>query len=642
MSKFPIDLSKYQKLAIDPWAQASLTSSQKAALKANIQLCRDAIIFFTACGAASGYGGHTGGAYDTMPEVMILDAFFNGRPDKFVPTFFDEAGHRVATQYLMAALHGHLPAEQLAFYRQGHKHLPGHPELGCTPGVKFSSGRLGHMWGAVNGQAMGNEGKVAIMLGSDGSQMEGNNAESARLAVAKQLNVKLIIDDNNVTIAGHPSDYMRGYNVSQTLRGHGLSVIEAAGENLDELYAAIRTAVTSDGPYAVIALRPMAPDIKGVEGTCHGHDAISVKHALQYLGDRGLTDAVAQLQAKKKMGGTKDPQKEYKGAGKKNANRKLFGKYVSDILDKMPLAEKKKNVMVIDCDLEGSTGLSTIHQRHPEIYHLGGIMERGNFTAAAGFGMDKGKQGIFSTFAAFQEMIISEVTMARLNNSNVLCHFSHSGCDDMADNTCHFGMNNFFADNGLDDQYETRLYFPADAGQLKGCLDVVFPMPGLRFVYTTRSEVPTVLRPNGKPFYDADYKFQVGKDDILREGKDGYIVAFGDAIYRAIDAADRLAAKGLSVGVLNKSTLNVCDNEAVRVVGSTGFVLVVEPQNARTGLGSRFGSWLLKNGCAPKYDHIGIRHEGSGGLWEQAYHQGYDSASIQKKIMEMTSPRAKM
>lgn len=269
-------------------------------------------------------------------------------------------------------------------------------------------------------------------------------------------------------------------------------------------------------------------------------------------------------------------------------------------------------------------------------------MERGNFTAAAGFGMDKGKQGIFSTFAAFQEMIISEVTMARLNNSNVLCHFSHSGCDDMADNTCHFGMNNFFADNGLDDQYETRLYFPADAGQLKGCLDVVFPMPGLRFVYTTRSKVPTVLRPNGKPFYDADYKFQVGKDDILREGKDGYIVAFGDAIYRAIDAADRLAAKGLSVGVLNKSTLNVCDNEAVRVVGSTGFVLVVEPQNARTGLGSRFGSWLLKNGCAPKYDHIGIRHEGSGGLWEQAYHQGYDSASIQKKIMEMTSPRAKM
>jgi hypothetical protein len=59
-------------------------------------------------------------------------------------------------------------------------------------------------------------------------------------------------------------------------------------------------------------------------------------------------------------------------------------------------------------------------------------MERGNFSAAAGFGMEAGKQGITSTFAAFLEMCVSEITMARLNNSNVLSHFSHSGCDDMA------------------------------------------------------------------------------------------------------------------------------------------------------------------------------------------------------------------
>jgi len=57
--------------------------------------------------------------------------------------------------------------------------------------------------------------------------------------------------------------------------------------------------------------------------------------------------------------------------------------------------------------------------------------------------MEKGKQGIFATFAAFLEMCISEITMARLNYSNLLCHFSHSGIDDMADNTCHFGLNNF-------------------------------------------------------------------------------------------------------------------------------------------------------------------------------------------------------
>jgi transketolase C-terminal domain/subunit len=107
-------------------------------------------------------------------------------------------------------------------------------------------------------------------------------------------------------------------------------------------------------------------------------------------------------------------------------------------------------VMCIDSDLEGSTGLKVIHQKFPDIFVQSGIMERANLQAACGFGMDKSKQAIFSTFAAFQEMCISEITMGRLNYCNVLCHFSHSGVDDMADNSCHFGLNNFFADNGLE------------------------------------------------------------------------------------------------------------------------------------------------------------------------------------------------
>ncbi len=54
-------------------------------------------------------------------------------------------------------------------------------------------------------------------------------------------------------------------------------------------------------------------------------------------------------------------------------------------------------------------------------------MERGNFSAAAGFGFAPDKFGVFSTFSAFLEMLVSEITMARLNNCNVLSHFSHSG-----------------------------------------------------------------------------------------------------------------------------------------------------------------------------------------------------------------------
>ena len=65
-----------------------MTDDERSALKANIQLCRDAIIFFTATGAARGVGGHSGGPYDTVPEVMIMDALFRGASYNYLPDIF--------------------------------------------------------------------------------------------------------------------------------------------------------------------------------------------------------------------------------------------------------------------------------------------------------------------------------------------------------------------------------------------------------------------------------------------------------------------------------------------------------------------------------------------------------------------------
>ncbi|MGC9524003.1 MAG: transketolase C-terminal domain-containing protein [Limnospira sp.] len=628
---FPIDLGAYQHLKLDP-AQPTLTDEQRDALKANIQLFRDAIVFFTATGAARGVGGHTGGPYDTAPEVMILDALFRGGPEKFVPTFFDEAGHRVATQYMMSVLEGHLPAEQLLSYRAAHSKLPGHPELGLTPGVKFSSGRLGHMWPYVNGVAMANPDKTVFCLGSDGSQQEGNDAEAARLAVSQQLNVKLIIDDNDVTIAGHPSEYIPGYTVAQTLAGQGVKILEGDGEDLDDLYRRICEAINTAGPVAVVNRRKMCVGIDGLEGSPHGHDVISVDAAIAYLEAKGRTEAADYLK------GIKKPKPDYTFMGSSEdlgSNRNVFGDAVVSVLGTMSESDRKEKVVCIDSDLEGSCGLQKIRTAYPEIFIKAGIMERGNFSAAAGFGMEKGKQGIFGTFSAFLEMCISEITMARLNYSNVLCHFSHSGIDDMADNTCHFGLNNMFADNGLDDGYETRLYFPADANQMKACVDSVFFDPGLRFIFSTRSKVPHILDSEGNPFFGEGYKFVPGKDEVIREGTAGYIVSFGDSLYRALDAVERLKKEGIDVGLINKPTLNVIDEEMLAKVGQAPFVLVTESFNRRTGLGSRFGSWLLERGYTPKFAYLGTHEEGCGGLWEQFPHQGIDPNGIMKKVKEL-------
>src|ERR1019366_8936050 len=207
---FPIDLANLKPLSLSP-SKTVLSADQRRALEHNIALCRDTIVFFTAVADGKGLGGHTGGAYDTMPEVTIIRAFAAGGAP-ILPIFFDEAGHRVATQYLLSVLDGAMPAAKLLHYREANAGLPGHPELGLTPGVKFSSGRLGHIWAFANGVAMANPGKAVFVLGSDGAEMEGDDAEAARLAVAKNINIKILIDDNDVTIAGYPSKYLHGYS----------------------------------------------------------------------------------------------------------------------------------------------------------------------------------------------------------------------------------------------------------------------------------------------------------------------------------------------------------------------------------------------------------------------------------------------
>ncbi|KAJ5903544.1 hypothetical protein N7504_005927 [Penicillium tannophilum] len=620
--KFPVDLKQFKQLKLDP-KNKSLTSEQKQDLLHNINVFRDAIIAFTATGAARGVSGHTGGPYDTAPEVCVLLAFMNANPNGFYDAIFDEAGHRVATQYLLAALDGKIAPDHLLNYRDADSKLPGHPELGLTPGVKFSSGRLGHMWGMVNGISMANQDKNVVMLGSDGSQMEGNDAEAARIAVARNLNVKVFVDNNDVTIAGHPSQYQKGYDVGKTLTGHGLHVVRAEGENIDSLYGAMCEVINYDGPAAVIVDRIMASGIEGIEGETHAHDVITVDIARKYLTKRGYSKE--QLAFYDEIKGRSNPHK-YEGSTKdKGANRSIFGEAVNGILDGLSKEEAARRVMVIDSDLAGSTGLKAIQSKHPEVFVPSGVMERGNFSAAAGFGFgsDGTRQGVFSTFSAFLEMCISEITMARLNGCTVLSHFSHSGVDEMADNTCHFGLNHFFADNGLMDAESTSLYFPADGEQMTAVVNKVFWDTGMRFIFSTRSKVPYILKEGtDEKLYGGDYKFVPGKEETIRKGTAGYIVSYGDMLYRSLDAVERLRKDGLDVGLINKPTLNVVDEEAIKHYGSSPFVLVVESIAQKTGLGSRLGTHLLERKLTPKFKSIGAIKEGSGGLYEQVNAQG--------------------
>ena len=182
----------------------------------------------------------------------------------------------------------------------------------------------------------------------------------------------------------------------------------------------------------------------------------------------------------------------------------------------------------------------------------------------------------------------------------------------------------------------TRLYFPSDQHEIAACVKRIYKDPGLRFVFSTRAAVPDILGEDNKPLYQGK-AFEPGKDSIVRAAPagGGYVIAYGETLYRALDAVIRLNEAGVKVGLINKPSLNVVDKDTMKKLAGVPFVLVAEGWNVKTGLGSRFGSYLLQAGFKGRYDHIGTNREGCGGLWQQMGNQGLDSAGIEKAIREL-------
>ncbi|EGG07457.1 uncharacterized protein MELLADRAFT_85764 [Melampsora larici-populina 98AG31] len=204
---FDFQIKILNQVTLHP-SQPKLTQEEKSKLLNNTSILRDSIVFFTDTGAARGVGGHAGGPFDTVREVVLLLASFASGSDSkiFDHTVSDEAGHRAQSK------------------------LPGHPQLGLTPGVKFSSVVVDWATCGLFSRVSHSPTETVFCFCSDGSQHEGSDAEAARLARAQKLNIKLLIDNNNVTISGHTSGYLKGYKVGKTLEAHALKIVRAEGE----------------------------------------------------------------------------------------------------------------------------------------------------------------------------------------------------------------------------------------------------------------------------------------------------------------------------------------------------------------------------------------------------------------------------
>lgn len=268
---------------------------------------------------------------------------------------------------------------------------------------------------------------------------------------------------------------------------------------------------------------------------------------------------------------------------KKIATRDGFGEAVTE------LGKSNKNVYVVDIDIGKSCKTGAFRKALPEQYINVGIAEQNGAGVAAGLATC-GKIPYVVTYAAFGSMRICEMIRQEIcyPNLNVKIACSHGGVTPANDGASHQCIEDMGILRTLPNM---TVIMPADYYAAKALVKASAEYYGPVYLRFTRDAVPVI--------YDADTKFQIGKANLLRDGGDVALIANGDTVCLALDAAERLASRGISARVLDMHTIKPLDVEAVKgCIDQIGKIITVEDHNILNGLGSAVADVVAESGKA--------------------------------------------
>ena len=256
---------------------------------------------------------------------------------------------------------------------------------------------------------------------------------------------------------------------------------------------------------------------------------------------------------------------------KKIATRDGFGEEI------VALGRENRNILVVDADIGKSCKTGAFRKELPEQYLNVGIAEQNCAGVAAGLATC-GKIPFVVTYAAFGsmrmvEMIRQEICYPHLN-VKIAC--SHGGVTPANDGASHQAIEDMGILRTIPNM---TVIMPADYYSAKKLVRAAAEFDGPVYLRFTRDAVPVI--------YDEDAQFTIGKANKLREGKDVAIIANGDTVRLAIQAAELLEAEGIQARVLDMHTIKPLDEEAVMdCIENIGRIITVEDHNILNGLGS--------------------------------------------------------
>lgn len=306
---------------------------------------------------------------------------------------------------------------------------------------------------------------------------------------------------------------------------------------------------------------------------------------------------------------------------KKIATRASYGNALVE------LGKKYDNLVVLDADLAAATQTGIFKKEFPERHIDCGIAECNMAGVAAGIATT-GKVPFFSTFAMFAsgrafEQVRNSIAYPQLN---VKIGATHGGISVGEDGASHQCCEDFALMRVIPGMVVAS---PADDIEAKAMVQAAYEHQGPVYMRFGRAAVPVI---NDNP----DYKFELGKGIVLREGKDLTIIANGLCVSASLEAAEKLAAEGIDAKVINMHTIKPLDEELVIASAKeTGKIVTVEEHSIIGGLGGAVCECLSEN-CPVPVKRIGVRdvfgESGSAGALLKKYK--LDGEGIYSQIKE--------
>ena len=299
----------------------------------------------------------------------------------------------------------------------------------------------------------------------------------------------------------------------------------------------------------------------------------------------------------------------------KIATRQAYGEALIE------LVEKNDKVVVLDADLANATQTCKVAKAHPEKFYNCGIAEANMVDIAAGMST-MGLIPYCSSFAMFAagrayEQIRNSIAYPHFNVKICATHAGVSVGEDGGSHQCIEDIALMRVIPGM------TVICPADANEAKAATMAIAEMNGPVYMRLARLATPVFEGDMVKPF-------EIGKANVLREGKDVAIFATGLMVSESLAAAEKLAKEGIDAAVINIHTIKPIDADLiVKSATKTGHVVTVEEHSVIGGLGSAVADVLCEQ-CPTPLKKIGVNDTfGESGPGAELLHKyGLDAANI--------------